>query len=268
MNRVRRQFIDTDMGQIHLRKAGDLSSETPLICLHQSPKSSREFVPFMEAICGDRPVIALDSPGHGESDIPPEAPPVTIQDYARTLWQVIDALGLETIDLFGNHTGAKVAVEMAHQKPQNVRYILLMSALVLSKDEQKQFEDMFQPIPLDDEGTRFHHMWTQIQKYRTPGMTLEHMATSFAENLRAGEAYEWGHRAAFAYNQYFPDVVASLPHRITVFNPKDMLFEWTPRVAPLLKNGSVIDRADWGHDVLNVFPDSVAEAVKAELDGA
>ncbi len=268
MAKPRRRFVDTDIGQIHMRiTAPDAPKYLPLICLHQSPKSSREFERFMTSVSTERIVIAVDSPGHGESDLPPETPPVCIQDYARIIWQAVDQLSLKVaqFDLFGNHTGAKVAVEMAHQQQSRVRKIVMISALVLSPEEQKTFADQFSPIALDDAGSRFTHIWEQIRKYGGDVMTLEQRALSFAENIRAGEAYEWGHRAAFAYNAYFPDIIASLPHEITVLNPQDMLYEWTPRVEPLLKNGRVLDCPDWGHDALNVNTKDVIKVVEEVL---
>lgn len=267
MTVIRRGFADTDIGQLHYRRVDGPpdSPHRPLLCLHQSPRSSREFVPFIELTGQDRTVISIDSPGHGESALPPGDPPVTIQDYARLIWQAMESFDIGKVDIFGNHTGAKVAVEMAHQKSDHVEQILMMSALVLSDDEQAGFADMFQPVPLDEAGTRFTHIWSLINQYRAPGLTLAKMAENLAETLRAGDAYEWGHQAAFAYNAFFPDVVKSLPHRITVFNPKDMLFEYTPRVAPLLQNGEVIDREDWTGGVLQINPESVAEAVRERL---
>ena len=91
------------------------------------------------------------------------------------------------------------------------------------------------------------------------------MAASYAENLRAGEAYEWGHKAAFDYNAHFPDRVASLEHKIVVLNPKDMLYDLTPRVAPLLKNGRIDDHPEWGFGFMDADSENAARAIKAAL---
>ena len=271
MSLIRRQFVDTDYGQMHIRRAGKPSStQRPLICLHQSPKSSREFIRFMTEAASDRLVIAIDSPGHGESDLPPSQESATIEFYAKMIWQVIGALGLggnnaSKVDLLGHHTGAKVATEMAFQKPDSVAGIVMVSALVLSVEEREAFKDMFTPIPLDEDGTRFKHMWAQSLKYRGPNVSLELLAQSMAENQRAGEAYEWGHQAAFAYNEYFPERVASLPHRITVLNPADMLFDYTPRVGKILQNGEVIDHPEWGSMFMDTDTLRAVAAVKSAL---
>ncbi|WP_371398142.1 alpha/beta fold hydrolase [Fretibacter rubidus] len=262
-NHIRRAFVDSDYGQMHYRIAGKASDHNTLLCLHQSPKSSREFIRFMEVASQDRLVVAIDSPGHGESDVPDA--PIGIEGYAREIWSAVDAIDLGTVDLVGHHTGAKVATEMAFQRPGDVGGIVMVSALVLSVEEREGFKSMFKPIPLDDDGTRFSHMWAQALKYRGPNVSLEMLAASMAENMRAGEAYEWGHEAAFAYNAVFEDRVSALPHRITVLNPADMLFDYTPRVGPLLQNGEVVDHPEWGSGFMDTDPVGTFNAVKKAL---
>jgi len=263
---IRRAFIDGPFGQIHIRTAGSETSEhLPLICLHQSPKSSRELLKFMHEASKGRLVVAIDNPGHGESALPPSESDATIENYAQSAWAVIDALGYEKVDLFGHHTGAKVATEMTYQRGENVRRIVMVSALVLTPEEQAGFEAQFQPIPIDEAGTRFKQMWKKSVEHRGHGVSLTDLADSFAENLRAGDAYEWGHKAAFSYNQYFPTRVKTLPHEITVLNPGDMLFKLTPRVAPLLQNGKVIDHPEWAFGFMDAYTEDAVAAVEKAL---
>lgn len=264
--RITRRFIDGPFGQVHLRMAGERSDDhPPLLCLHQSPKSSREFVKILPHLAQDRFVIAVDNPGHGESDLPPSEEAATIEAYAKSAWAAVDALGLGQVDLLGHHTGAKVATEMAWQRPNEVGAIAMVSALVLTPEEVAAFKDQFQEIPLDEAGTRFSTMWEKSIEHRGPGVSLEDLAASFAENLRAGEAYEWGHKAAFAYNAHFPDRVSALDHQIVVLNPKDMLYDLTPRVAPLLKNGRIEDHPEWGFGFMDADSENAARIIKAAL---
>lgn len=266
MTRIRRQYVDGPFGQVHIHMATpeSPSDHLPLICLHQSPKSSREFVSFLKAM-DDRIVIAIDNPGHGESDIPSHETDATIENYAHSAWSVIDKLGYRKVDILGHHTGAKVACEMAYQNPAKIGGIVMISALVLTSEERDAFKNQFQPIPLDEDGTRFKHMWAQSLKYRGPALSLEQLAYSMAENLRAGEAYEWGHQAAFAYTDSFAKRIKTLPHRITILNPKDMLFDYTPRVGKLLQNGEVIDHLEWGFGFMDTDTKGAVKAVKAAL---
>lgn len=265
---VRRRFVDGEFGQIHVRLAESSNGDaTPLACLHMSPKSGRLFEQFMSEMSADRMVIAHDYPGYGESDAPPSEPHVSVQDYARSLWDVADALELERLHLLGYHTGSLVAAEAARQQSDRVGAIVMISAPVFTPEELDDAKAYFEPVPLNTAGTRFQTMWERIVHFRGPGMTLESMAVSFAENLRGGEAYEWGHRAAFAYAPRFADVVAELDHRIVVLNLEDDLHEHTPRIAPSLRNGEIVDRPEWGHGFLDAYTADAVATVRAALNG-
>jgi hypothetical protein len=96
-------------------------------------------------------------------------------------------------------------------------------------------------------------------------MTLEMMSESFAENLRGGEAYEWGHRAAFEYARGFEDKLAEAKAPITVINPGDELYDATKRAASYLQNAEFIDRPEWGHGLLDVFTEEVVTIVRDAL---
>lgn len=260
-------FVDTGYGQMHVRvSTPENQTNPPLLCLHMSPKSSWSYIEFMTMASNDRLVIAPDYPGMGESDKPPEEPPVRVQDYARTMWEIVDHFGLEKFDILGHHTGSKVAVEMAWKRPANVRKMVLVSVLNLTPEEEAMFKAMFEPVPLDEEGTRFTHMWDMIKKHRGPGMGLELMAESIAENMRGGEAYEWGHRAAFNYNEFFADRAAAIDHDVTILNPDDELYEFTIRAAPLFKNGRLENHKEWGHGFMKVFTEDAVKVVKTALD--
>jgi len=268
MKPVRRTYVDGPFGQVHVRVAdGPAGGGAPvLFCLHQSPKSSLEFEVFMAEACRDRSVVAPDYPGYGLSDTPADKP--GIDDYARTCWAVADALGADRIDLFGNHTGSKVAAEMAVQQPERVGRIVMVSAAILTDAERAMFSDYFTPVPLDEAGTRFSTMWERIGRHAGPGTTLEMKARSLLQNLMGGEEYEWGHEAAFAWHKPFIEALKSLPHRIVILNPADELSEATRRAAPLLRNGSIIECPQWGHGFLELQAGALAERLRAELNAS
>ncbi|WP_409915741.1 alpha/beta fold hydrolase [Hyphomonas sp.] len=260
MTRVKRAYTDGRFGQLHYRIAAPEipSALPPLYCLHQSPKCGLEFETLMRTVGRERIVVAPDYPGYGGSDAPPAEHDATTPAYAEACWQVAGALGHDTLDLFGNHTGAKVAAEMATSRPDRVRSIAMVSAALLTPEERAFFSDYFTPIPLDEAGTRFTTMWERILKRRGPGTSLEMLAQSYMMNLLGGEAYEWGHIAAFAWDQPFVDALKTLPHRITILNPDDDLAECTRRAPALLKNGEVIECPQWGYNFMDVWPEDVA----------
>lgn len=263
---VRRTFIDGKYGQIHLRHAGQSSAKTPVLCLHMVPKSSRSYAQMMSYLAEDRLVIAPDYPGYGESDPPPEHPAVSIADYAQAVLSVLKHFQLPQVDLIGYHTGAMVSAELAVQQPQRVRRLIQISAPVITPEEVEQFLSYYSPVPLDEAGTRFTQMWQRILHYRGPGMTLEMAATSLAENLRAGEAYEWGHHAAFMHAQRYAESLAKLAHPIWVMNLNDDLCAHTRRVDALLSNGHRTDFPNWGAGFLDLYSQEVAAEVRQFFD--
>ena len=215
-----------------------------------------------------REAVAPDYPGYGQSDAPPEQACATIEAYATSVWAVADALGHERIDVFGNHTGGKVAAAMAMAQPDRVGAIVMVSAALVTPEERAAFEAYFQPVPLDEAGTRFTGMWARIHHHAGPGMSLELKARSFLQNLMGGEAYEWGHAAAFAYDAPFKEALAALAHPILVLNPDDELTEATNRAEGLMRNGRILDLPGWGHGLLELRAQELARLIGDFVDQA
>lgn len=260
--RVKRQFTDGRFGQIHSRIAAPVRhNHAPIVCLHMSPKSGRLFARILPFLADRRIALAPDYPGHGESDPPPAEPHVSIEDFALAVWQVVDDLTPGPVHLVGHHTGAMVAVEAAWQRPADVLGIVNIGAPVFTQAELARLDQNYAPIPIDEAGNRFKIMWQRVLDHRGPGMTLKMAATSFAENLRAGDDYEWGHRAAFAYGLPYSQRLSELNHPVLVMNPADDCFEQSLRADELLKNGTRKDYPHWGHGFLSAFPEQAASEI-------
>ncbi len=261
---VRRRFIDSDHGQLHLRECGDDDHNLPILCLHMVPKSSRSFAALLPELAKQRYCVAIDYPGYGESAPVPRMP--AINDYAKAALESMDVLGLSQVDVVGHHTGAMVAACLASQAPDRVRKIISLSAPIFNADEVAEFHAHYAPVPLDEEGTRFRQMWERILFHRGPGMTLEMAANSLAENLRAGERYEHGHQAAFEYAPEYKKLLAVLEHEIWVMNFNDDLFEHSQRASELLKRGRVSNFMNYAHGSLDVYPQDIANLMLAFFD--
>ena len=267
MSLVKRHFTDGPYGQIHFRQAGERhSAKAPVMCLHMCPKSSVEFAPIVASLGDSRLVVAPDYPGHGESAPPPANPSVTINDYARSMWAVADALKLTDFDLIGSHTGSMVAAAMAIQRPNAIRRIIMISAVVLTPDEVKAYQNMLQPIPLDVAGTRFQKLWELFMQHRGPGVTLQMAAESMAEALRGGDAYEWGHIAAFNAVPDYIKQISRLTQPITLVNTHDGLEVATRRAIPLIKNGIIIEKSDWSFGFMTTETKAATELFQTVLD--
>lgn len=262
--KTKRFYVEGSFGQIHCRGVfPEHASKSPVICCHMSPKSSRSFEQILPYLAQNRFAVAPDYPGYGESDPPPEEPPVSVMDYANAIWEVVDSLTAEPVHIMGYHTGSMVAVEAAYQRPKQVLSLINISAPVFTEEEQARLHKEFAPIPLDEAGTRFKIMWERVLFHRGPGMTLEMAAESYAENFRGGENYEHGHRAAFNYADTYITRLKQLEHRILIMNPKDDCYEQSKRSDSLVQRGERKDYLNWGHGFMNAYP---AAAAKEMLD--
>jgi len=112
---IDRAFVRIDAGEMHLRRIEGTRPGPPLVMLHASPGSSRSLMGLMRALrdAGDtRTLIAPDTPGNGDSFAPDEAEP-DMGWFSDALLRLLDGLGVERADLYGAHTGARIACEAA-----------------------------------------------------------------------------------------------------------------------------------------------------------
>lgn len=258
------------VGQAHWRRAACINSDAeerhPIICLHMMPKSSRSFANLLPELCDQRVAIAPDLPGYGASDS--LEGPASIEAYASWLWEFLDQTlpQSQAVNLLGYHTGSMIAVEAAAQQPERVNRIINISAPLFSAAEVAELGSFFQPIRLDESGTRFRVMWERIMKFRGPNMNLEMCAASLCDNLLGGEAYEDGHQAAFEHAPRYAQLLAQIPHEILVMNIADDLQAVTRRSESLLRNGSLQEHADWGNGFLELHAVAVARKILRFFD--
>lgn len=268
MPKNKRVFVEGKFGQIHLRISEPAAPKhPPLICLHMFPQSGRNFSKLLEAFSDDRIVIAPDFPGYGESDGPET--PVGAEDYAASVWDVVDALGLaapgQPIDLFGIHAGAKLGVEAACQRPEQVGRLVLSSAAVLSQRKVDELRKSMAHIPLDKKGTRFKTWWAILVRNQDHPSELEMSATALSEILRGGEQYHWGHMSVFTYNDRFAKALDQLDHRILLLNPNDGFHELTPRSLEFIRNGELLNRPDWSLNFVQNKTDELVPVLREFL---
>ena len=80
------------------------------------------WAPFAR-LAGGRELIAFDAPGAGLSQRPRR--PLRMQDLARVVRELLDALGLECVDVLGYSFGGALAQELARRVPDRVRRLVL-----------------------------------------------------------------------------------------------------------------------------------------------
>lgn len=262
---VRRSYVDSRFGQLHVTTARPTSVVRPsVVCFHHSPHSAEVYRDFLPVLAEDRVVYAPDTPGFGMSDFPPRAPEVA--DYAAAMLDLIDRTGSGPLDLVGYHTGSLIAIEVALARPQRVRRLFLVCIPVIHDAERRAFEATPWPPPISEDGAHVMTEWQRSVTWCHPKMTTAQIAESFARKLRGGDRAAWGGRAAFRYPT--AERLPRVTQEVLCINTKDDMYEITPRAAPLIKNGRMIEIEDWGFGVFYVYPREVAEKARAFFDGS
>jgi len=161
--RLHEAYVDFEGAQLAVRSSGSLSSATPVVLLHHAPGSSRLYEAAMLAIGEQYPVLAVDLPGHGESDPLPRNP----QDHStwmRAVWHVLDQLGVRSVHLWGHQGGAALACAMAVQSPERVASVTLDAPMWV--DEVTQEKMLLYGIPDVSpswEGAHWLRAWHHIR---------------------------------------------------------------------------------------------------------
>ncbi len=260
---VRRGYADSRFGQVHFAAFRPAhASQVPLVCCHASPVTWRSWQALMPEIGRDRLVVAFDTPGHGDSRKPATQP--TIQDYAAALGDALAELGLDRFDMIGNHTGSKVCVAMALQRPQAVRRLVLISAPFYSPDEVTTMKARYAEVPLSEDGSHWLKRWKAMAAALGDDLPVEYVHRTFVDTLRGGLEYEWGHHAAFAYQH--ADHLPRVAQPVLVLNPHDEIHEATKRGAGRLRNGRLVDLPS-SHELLDLAPATLAGMLRDFLDG-
>ena len=231
MTAILRGFVSIDEGQVHYRRRTIEQSldpsgnpRLPLWMIHASPSSSLELMSLMREL-KVRDCIAPDTLGNGDSA--PARPAVPdMPYYADSSFRVMDALGIEQVDLYGSHTGAHIAVEMAIAQPTRVRRIVLDGIGMFGAGTKAEYLARYAPAITPDEfGSQF--LWA-LQFVRDQGWFFPYFKRDTAhlrnvdpapadslhatvvEVLKAIKTYHHAYRAAFAHpdRERLPKVTA------------------------------------------------------------
>ncbi|KAI8623043.1 AHL acylase [Xylariaceae sp. FL1651] len=169
-------FIETSYGRLAIRSAGS-GTLPPVLCIHGNSSSGEIFRPvFQSNIPLTRRVIALDLPGHGESENAKDpARTYTMPAYAKAAVEVLQKLDINEVVVLGWSLGGHIGVEMLPLFPGTKGLIMVGSLLVA-----------LYPQPLDDERTR----WNLRQDH-----SKEELA-GFARGGTGGPFEEWMAEAA------------------------------------------------------------------------
>lgn len=99
-----------------------------IVLLHSIATNADMWRHQIEALAADYRVVALDLPGHGRSACLAEAKPI-MQDYAWSVLDTLDHLGVEKCAVAGLSLGSMIAQQVAVLAPQRVWGLILSNGV-------------------------------------------------------------------------------------------------------------------------------------------
>lgn len=276
---IRRAFADLGHGQVHLRHAPGTGTATPLVLIHQSPGSSKQLEPLMRELAArGRPTLAPDTPGNGDSEPLPKEQP-EIPDLAAAAFEAVAARLDGPFHLYGSHTGASIAMEIALAHPARVKSLTIEGMGLYAAGLQSEVLDRYaREIRPDAEATHLMKVWhfcrdqhlfwpyyNRTADGRLPdGLPDDETLHDFVvEVLKAMRTYHLSYRAAFRHPKRDRLPLLDLPVHV-VCSRSDMLFEYFDEIATLVNGAQKTELLAWSHPDHHAH---AAETVAAFLAG-
>lgn len=155
---IRRAFVRVGGRDVHYRTAG---VGPTLVLLHDSPRSSRLHEPLLEALSDRYEVIALDTPGYGDSDALPGSP--DIPNFSAALAATLEALGIGRAAFYGFHTSSKILLDFAARHPERVSLAVLDGlSIPLESPDETFIVPYMRPFEIDEHGAWLSREWTRV----------------------------------------------------------------------------------------------------------
>ncbi len=121
--RLRFHDVDTRIASVSCMEAGQ---GPPVLMLHGLGATKASFLPTVAALAGSHRAIAIDLPGFGDSGKPLRAA-YDAAFFAESVVAVLDALGLDRVEVVGNSMGGRAAIEVGLRSPERVGRLVLLT---------------------------------------------------------------------------------------------------------------------------------------------
>jgi pimeloyl-ACP methyl ester carboxylesterase len=115
--------VQTRAGRVAYHESG---SGPTVLLLHATLHDRHDFDPIVETLARRYRTIAVDWPGHGESEPASAEPSAPL--FADVLEDVVDGLGLSRVALIGNSVGGFAAARLAINRPASVAGLVLVNS--------------------------------------------------------------------------------------------------------------------------------------------
>ncbi|MCU0760642.1 MAG: alpha/beta hydrolase [Steroidobacteraceae bacterium] len=258
-------------GLVHFHDNAGLAKpragELPLLLLHQSPSSARQFeAAFRPLARREVRCVAIDTPGFGFSDPTPSFP--RVEDWASSFVAVMDHLGIERADVLGHHTGSLNATEVALQFPSRVRRLVLNGPFPITADERRQRIAAAEARHARDQprldGSHLQVSFETRLRMNGPEPDARVITRGVVDKYQALGPHSWGHDAAYRYDH--AAALRRIAHPTLILtNTGDDIYELARRAAQLRPDFGYRELEGGTHDIVDQQPEAWCDAVVGYL---
>ena len=211
---IKRSYVDTEYGRVHYWEIGEGPA---LILFHQSGQTSSEYLAIAPLLADDYRVIAIDLPNHGQSDTSDHE--LTMDEYADSVIDVMDNIGVDRAHMLGQHGGAYVAINLGIRYPDRVGKTVLSGAGRDGEMTQEKIDElintpMTRDLPIDMDGEFLQKTWDVYRKMSASNTPPEVTFQPFLNSLSLRQRRYDLHYAVYRYS---PD--------LNQFNKEALLLE-------------------------------------------
>lgn len=137
-------------GMIYLEKVG---TGDPVLFIHGVRGSGTTWRQCIPVLSQYFTCYIVDMPGYDRSDIPPRQ--YSMEDFAESMVDVMNACGLRQVNVVGEHTGAVLGVLLAANHPRRIKKLVLDGLPYWNLDQGRKIWERFF-LPRYTDTSSFH----------------------------------------------------------------------------------------------------------------
>lgn len=125
------EWVEVDGIRLRYARRGPADG-VPVLFLHGFGGDLGNWLFNLDAVAESQPVIALDLPGHGQSEV--RLPGTSLAALAGFVAAVLDRIGVDRVHLVGHSLGGAIAARLALDQPHRVASLTLVNSAGLGDE--------------------------------------------------------------------------------------------------------------------------------------